>query len=456
MVTIPDLSSFFTSRSNWQLFAVVLLSILTISVNNVIVQTYNSFHELISLESRLIIFIISLVSYSICQFFILKYVESETKTLFQSKSILKKIHYGVKIIQLFFMAEALFVIIQILDTSKYNLIPLVISTLVSYSTASLLMVMLSYKLFRWISRNRNKVVLLYAISALLLAFNIVSSLVYGSISILNQARSLDLNGFYLGDYPGNMARHTIYNIEVKYAYLISSVASFAANWFAAGLLLRNYSTGIPTGLFWFLMSTPMFYFISQYTPFFIVIIGNIFTGPGEIFLAYTVAYTVGESLGGILIGISFWMTGKAINDTRIRNYMYYCAIGYVLLFSSNYAINASNPTYPPFGFVSTIYVSFSTYLVFVGIYSAVLSMAHNNELRNFVRKSIKQEAMFGTFGTSEKFLEIERNVLKATQELKGELENQTGIEPTMVDADIKIYLRSVLSEISRGKSKGTS
>ena len=123
-------------------------------------------------------------------------------------------------------------------------------------------------------------------------------------------------------------------------------------------LLRNYSTGIPTIVFWILMITPLFIFTSQYTPFLVAILKQILVTPGEIILGYTITSTIGESLGGILIGISFWISGRTINNFRIKNYMYISAVGYICILSSNYAINASSPSYPPFGLVGILYVDF--------------------------------------------------------------------------------------------------
>ena len=397
----------------------------------------------------MVIFILSIIVYSICQYIVLRYVKHETSSLFQSKATIRKIHHGIKIIQLFFIVLSLFLIFQLATESKYNLTIIILSTIISYSSASLLMLILSFKLFRWISRSRNRTVLLYAISALLLAFNMMSSLIYENISIFNLAKSIDINGFYIGDYPGNNFRHAVYNLAVKYLYLISSIGSFVANWLAAVSLLRNYSTGIPTIVFWILMITPLFIFTSQYTPFLVAILKQILVTPGEIILGYTITSTIGESLGGILIGISFWITGRTINNFRIKNYMYISAVGYVLLFSSNYAVNASSPSYPPFGLVGILYVALSAYLVFIGIYSAAISMAHNNELRRFVEKSVKKEGILGNIGTSEKFLEIEKNVVGATKKLSHKLKYETGIEPALNEVEIKKYVSEIISEIRK-------
>ena len=76
-------------------------------------------------------------------------------------------------------------------------------------------------------------------------------------------------------------------------------------------------------------------------------------------------------------------------------------------------------------------------------------MAHNNELRRFVEKSVKKEGILGNIGTSEKFLEIEKNVVGATKKLSHKLKNETGIEPALNEIEIKKYVSEVISEIRK-------
>ena len=168
MADIAETKSQIKSQLSRVVFGIALLSTVTIVTTNVIVQTFNTVHKLLPLDVRMVIFILSIIVYSICQYIVLRYVKHETSSLFQSKATIRKIHHGIKIIQLFFIVEALFLIFQLATESKYNLIIIILSTIISYSSVSLLMLILSFKVFRWISRSRNRTVLLYAISALLL------------------------------------------------------------------------------------------------------------------------------------------------------------------------------------------------------------------------------------------------------------------------------------------------
>ena len=57
-------------------------------------------------------------------------------------------------------------------------------------------------------------------------------------------------------------------------------------------------------------------------------------------------------------------------------------IGLVLLFASNQAIIFVNEPYPPYGFVSVLYVGLASYLVLIGIYSSAISISEDSKLRS--------------------------------------------------------------------------
>jgi hypothetical protein len=47
--------------------------------------------------------------------------------------------------------------------------------------------------------------------------------------------------------------------------------------------------------------------------------------------------------------------------------------------------------------------------------------------------------------------EIERRVISMTKENEDILANETGVEPSLSEAEVKEYLREVLKEVKKGK-----
>ena len=105
-------------------------------------------------------------------------------------------------------------------------------------------------------------------------------------------------------------------------YLISSIFSFVSSWIASIFLLKSYYHRFPRFLFWIIMIIPLIYFISQYNPLPIYLLQQFLTSPAELIFDYTILYTFSDAMGGILIGVSFWLTGKRISNLKIKKYLY--------------------------------------------------------------------------------------------------------------------------------------
>ena len=126
------------------------------------------------------------------------------------------------------------------------------------------------------------------------------------------------------------------------------------------------------------------------------------------------------------------------------------ALGFILLFVSNQAVVLASAPYPPFGLAAVSFVGLSADLILVGIYSSAVSVAHDSELRKLVRTKVKEEFdLLRNIGTSQMEEDIQQKVTEVTTKMSQSIILQTGIEPTLVDEDIKEYCREVLQEIRK-------
>jgi hypothetical protein len=124
------------------------------------------------------------------------------------------------------------------------------------------------------------------------------------------------------------------------------------------------------------------------------------------------------------------------------------AYGLILLFVSNQAIVLVSAPYPPFGLVTTSFMGISSYLVLVGIYSAATSVAEDSELRQTIRKvAVKEAKLLDSIGTALMENELQRRIIKLTKEQKEILTQQTGIEPSLDEDQVKQYIVEVIKEI---------
>ena len=130
------------------------------------------------------------------------------------------------------------------------------------------------------------------------------------------------------------------------------------------------------------------------------------------------------------------------------------AYGFVLLFISEQAILLSYLAYPPFGFAAVSFMGLASYLIFRGIYSAAISVSQDSNLRQSIRNfAIKESKLLDSIGTAQMEQEIQKRVVTVTKQNKDRMEEQTGIEASLSEQEVKQYLDLVLKEL-KGNHKG--
>jgi hypothetical protein len=129
------------------------------------------------------------------------------------------------------------------------------------------------------------------------------------------------------------------------------------------------------------------------------------------------------------------------------------AYGLVLLFASNQAIVLVTAPYPPFGLATISFMGLSAYLVVVGIYSSAVSVSLDVGLRKTIRKSVmEQSKLLDSIGTAQMEQELQSRVLTITRKMSDKMEEETGVEASMTEEDMKQHLNNVLKEIRTSRS----
>jgi hypothetical protein len=127
----------------------------------------------------------------------------------------------------------------------------------------------------------------------------------------------------------------------------------------------------------------------------------------------------------------------------------------MLLFTANQPIFLLLVPYPPFGLVTISFTELASYLFYLGIYSASVSISEDSKLRQSIqRAAIKESTQFlDSIGTAEMEQEIERRVVLMTAATKEKMEKETGISSSFDNEDIRKYLQKVLREIGSRRKK---
>lgn len=349
------------------------------------------------------------------------------------------------------MVLLVFVLFQILVTSYYSTFILNAITSISYVVAAAMLALLSQRFFSWFKSNRNFVVLLYGLSAAILAINAGFTFLLVNNAFVDMPRVIYPIMLGSAEYGvrspwGNM---------LNYSYFVSSILSFLVTWVATALLLLHYSYKLGRVKYWIILALPLVYFMSQFVAFFLNIFQPLLQAQPVFYsILITLLFTLSKPIGGILFGVAFWTVARSVSHNNVvRNYMIISAYGFVLLFASNQAIVLVTAPYPPFGLATISFIGLSSYLVVAGIYSSAISVSLDIGLRKTIRKSVTDQAkLLDSIGTAQMEQELQSRVLTITKETSDKMEEETGVEASMTEEDMKQYLNDVLKEIGTSRS----
>ena len=404
--------------------------------------------------SYITLFVVMVVVFAVGQYTILTFVKSERKDIeYKVSSHItgrRLIDKAVTVSQYALLAILVSVILQMVFTSSYHVLSLKAIIFISYSLSFALLALLAKRFFSWFKSNRNLVVLVYALAISMLSINSVITIVYTHNEFVNAPEFILNIKSLTGGYESG-------DVLLGSTYTLTSILSFILMWAATTLLLKHYSRKIGKVKYWIAVGIPLAYFLSQFQPLFLYSFGDLRLEDPVLFgIVYNLIYTVAKPAGGILFGIAFWTVAKNISNPAVKKYMLLSAFGIMLLFTANQPTFLLLVPYPPFGLVTISFMELASYLFYLGIYSASVSISEDTKLRQSIqRAAIKESTQFlDSIGTAEMEQEIERRVVLMTAATKEKMEKETGISSSFNNEDIRKYLQKVLQEVgSRTKKR---
>ena len=96
-------------------------------------------------------------------------------------------------------------------------------------------------------------------------------------------------------------------------------------------------------------------------------------------------------------------------------------------------------------------VLFASYLFIVSLYSSAIAVSQDSSLRTSIRASLLE--LVDNIGTAQMEQEIERRVLKLAREQQDVLTEQSGIESSLTEEDMKQYLEQVIEEVKNERTQ---
>lgn len=337
---------------------------------------------------------------------------------------------------------------QVVFTGGYYSILMKTVIWINYAMFVILTGFLSYRFLAWSTSDRNRVVVAYGIAMAVLSSSGVFTVLY-----VNDALSGQRDIEYIKPLRSPIAIIASVENIFSSSYLASSVSAFILTWIATILLLNHYSKKLGMIRYWILVLIPLVYFLGQFESVFLDLSLSIRKSDPIVFsMTYTLVFSATKPVGGILFGIAFWSVSRNIENKIVQNYLIVSAYGMILLFTANQPVGLTLIPYPPFGLFTISFLGLASYLVFIGVFSASMSVALDNKLRTMIKRSALDETKFvESIGTSEMEKIIERRVRHMVLKTEADFKEETGVEPSLTDTEAKDYIKEVLDEIRRSR-----
>ncbi len=448
------------NSKSWKILAIVIsVAVSVIVADTSIVKVSDLVHWRFTHDWRTIVIFIAMSSaYIISYYLVLQFIKGRGEKELGYASGKMRLSAAtfriiVSIIQYVITAIIIIGILQIVLYSKYSSAAITAITAISYSTAAVMIGLLAYLFFSWFNHNRRSsrglTIFLYVISSVALVLNTVIGL--GLLYTLSRHKPA-LVGPRATNYFTSVSSPIDNTLNTL--YIATSILGFLLMWTATAILLRSYSNKIGKPKYWFLVSIPLVYFISQFLTLFSSQIVYV-TATYPVF--FTLFFIFSKPVGGILFGAAFYSIGRSssnrdntITTTHgnfIRDYMTLAAYGVVLFFVSSQNTVSQFP-YPPFGVIATSFVGLSGYMMFLGLYSSAICVSQDVKLRQSIRRSAIQEVKFlESIGAAQMEQELQKRVLTIAKKNSDSMIEETGVQPSLSEDDMKQYLEEVLQEI---------
>lgn len=437
--------------NNKMIFALLIIEVIALIVDTSLVKTSVLTTSQSGSVTRTNSFFVIVTVTIITELVVLVFVRNQTMQIRRNNSHIDTLHNIATIMQVIIMGIVVLIIFQIILASQYFTFLVITVLTISSLLGIAMMTLLAQHFFSWLKSEGNLVILTCGLASIAVAGSIAASLLFVTITLsTSQVQWLSV------PHLGENIPYLIPDSDLARLDMVSNmlfVASFMIMWVAACILLRQYSQKLGNVRYWVLVSIPLIYFLSQYITISLNLFAPLLSSPESIVygITLTLIFRLSISAGGILFGIAFWSVTRNLEKSNVvRNYMIISAYGLVLLFISNQANVLIYASYPPFGIASASMIGLSSYLVMIGIYSSATSLAHDARLRQTIRTyTVTESRLLDSIGMAHMEQDIQNKVMKMTKEVQQKMMEETGINSSLSEDEIKKYLSEVLSEVKK-------
>jgi hypothetical protein len=398
-----------------------------------------------------------IIGYGVGSWLLLGYITQVSKEIRAKSRSINIMHWTVIIIQ---FSLFLMLLYMLFNNNNYNrfLSPLVFA--VSSITGSIVLGLITYKLFSWyrLSNFKNLVILLYGIAAFTLASSILEDAgtkllmvqvieektppgaTIESSFLYKPSEKYDGEIIYKIVNPDTTILYVIPNSSLVYYNLLNSTVlpvAFVFRWIASTTLLRSLyqRVGKLSLLLWIILSLPLIFYMIGKAPGFFT--GESLAGVDEEYrYFFRLLFRIGTIGGNILFGLVFFMFVKSLASSKLKDYLIMVGIGETIV-GISLSTSAIEPTY---GVAAHSLVLLSSYLFSFGFYLSAISISNDISLRKSIKGSMHD--LVGTIGSAQMEQEIEKKITKIIQIQQKEMEKQVGsFSSEVTETNVKDYVK---------------
>ncbi|MDR4511933.1 MAG: hypothetical protein MRJ93_09555 [Nitrososphaeraceae archaeon] len=321
------------------------------------------------------------------------------------------------------------------------------------------LIIIIFKLFNWFKHNKNKIILLYALSFSLFSIHIITGLAYLHVELAYKNEVIK-------PLPTRLLFMVIFSTNDQITLLtdlfdLTFISSFILTWIATSLLLKQYTKKLGRVIFWILICLPLIYLFFSYELLIYYITGqhiSIYSHLVESNInkfipldLLDIFFRSPKQIGGIFFGIIFWIISTKINDDKFKQNMLTTSIGIIFLYSSTGIYPIILTAVPPHGILMLPFLVLGTYMITIGIFNTAINISTNIELRKKIYNSIEKDFdLLKNLGVSQMEVELEEQYKKITNMVdKKELENSEDYD--MSPKNVKGLINDILTEMNKRK-----
>ena len=419
---------------------------ITILVDSEIGVIADFIPEQISSSVGLATFIGIAIIFAATQHFILSYIKQSNKEARPKAFNLDLAFWIVSIAQYILVVILAYVILQIIIAQQYSTVTLYASHVISYGFWIVILGLLARAFFSWYRlSSKNIMVLILALSMIAYVINGIAGLAYHFDMLTQQKPVVTSNDIaYFPEFSiGTLGS------QIDIIYQVASGAAYVFTWIGTVKLLYPYIKKLGGVKFWTIMGGAMIYYLISF-PLFVL---GYFTPSGNVdAMTNILIFSLGGIFTGIIFGAAFLSVARTLRkDTALRNHMIMAAYGFLLFYIAGSA-TAAQAAYPPYGLASVSLTGLSCYLIYSGLYSSATIVSQDTTLRQSIRKSVtEQSRLLDSIGTAHMEQELQSRVLTIAKKNSEAMAEESGVETSMTEDDMKDYLEIVMNEIHSKK-----